>query len=139
MRSHFSNARIAPKKANLVAGIVRGLPVREALSRLQFTPKKAARILLKVIASAMANAKNNFDQKEENLYIKSILVNKGLVLKRGLPISRGRWHPLLKRNSHISVEIGVLAPKKVEMKKETPDPTKKKLETPRKKSLKPKL
>lgn len=111
MRSILRNARITPKKANLVAGMIVGKKAEEALTFLKFTPKKAARILYKVVHSAVSNAVNNFDQKKENLVIKKAHINKGFVLKRGLPISRGQWHPLLKRNSHITVEVGVVAEK----------------------------
>lgn len=121
MQSTFHNARISPKKANLVAGIVRGMKAVDAIARLDLTPKKAAGILSKVIGDALANAKNNFDQKEEHLVITSILVNKGMVLKRGIPIARGQWHPLLKRSSHITVELGVQTPEKKSMEKKSPE------------------
>ena len=109
MKAFLNNARISPKKMNLIAGLVRGQKAQEALDRLRLTPKKAAQMLRKVVVSALANANNNFDQKTEDLYIKSIIVNKGVTLKRGIPISRGRYHPILKRNSNITVEIGVTA------------------------------
>ena len=111
MRALLRNARITPKKANLVAGMIVGKKAEEALSFLKFTPKKAAKILYKVVLSAVSNAVNNYDQKKENLVVKKAHVNKGFVLKRGIPISRGQWHPILKRNSHITVEVGVENPK----------------------------
>lgn len=94
----------------MVAGLVRGEKANDALNQLKFTPKKAAKILYKIINSAVSNAKNNFDQNEENLYIKSILVTKGITFKRGMPVSRGRSHPILKRNTNITVEIGLVNP-----------------------------
>ncbi|MDP3975695.1 MAG: 50S ribosomal protein L22 [bacterium] len=112
MKATLTNARISPRKANLVAGLVRGLKVNDALNQLRFTNKKAAGIIYKVITSAAANAVNNMAQDQEKLTIKSILVTKGSVLKRGLPVSRGRWHPLKKRNSNIVVEIGIEDPTK---------------------------
>jgi large subunit ribosomal protein L22 len=106
--------RISPKKANLVAGLVRGKNAQEALDVLKFTPKKAAGILYKVVQSALANAQNNFKQKKEDLVIKEIVVNKGLTMKRSLPISRGRVHPILKHTSHITVTVGLPEEKKTE-------------------------
>jgi large subunit ribosomal protein L22 len=107
MKAILKNARISPKKMNLIAGLVRGKKAQEALAQLKFTPKKGAELLYKVIHSAISNATNNFKQKKENLIIKSILVTKGMTYKRGIPVSRGRYHPILKRNSHVVVEVGV--------------------------------
>lgn len=108
MRAVLKNARITPKKANLVAGMIVGKKAIDALTFLKLTPKKAAHVIYKVLLSAVANAVNNFDQKKENLVVKKAHVNAGFTLKRGLPIARGQWHPLLKRNSHITVEVGVV-------------------------------
>jgi len=110
--------RISPKKANLVAGLVRNKNAVEALSILKFTPKKGAKVIYKVLHSAMANAENNFKQKKEDLMIKEIIVTQGRTLKRSVPISRGRVHPILKRTSHITVTVGMSA-EKVAPKKET--------------------
>lgn len=110
MKAILRRARISPKKANLVAGIVRGKNVREALTILKFTPKKGAKMIYKVVLSAASNAKNNFSQNMDDLYITQLLVTKGPTLKRWLPISRGRTHPILKRTSHITVEVGAKAP-----------------------------
>jgi large subunit ribosomal protein L22 len=103
MKAHLKQIRISPKKTNVVAGLVRGKNVLEALDILKFTPKKAAHHLFKVIHSAMSNAENNEQKKRENLVIKEIVVNKGLVLKRYLPSTRGRALPLRKPTTHISV------------------------------------
>lgn len=92
---------------NLIAGLVRKKKAQEALDQLKFTPKKGAELLYKVLHSAVSNATNNFKQKKENLIIKSILVTKGMTYKRGIPVSRGRYHPILKRNSHVTVEVGI--------------------------------
>lgn len=88
--------------------MVRGKKVSDALALLKFMPKKAATILYKVIHSAASNAKNNFKQSIDELYITKILVTKGPTYKRSLPISRGRTHPIAKRTSHITVEVGLL-------------------------------
>jgi large subunit ribosomal protein L22 len=117
MKSYLKNARISPKKLNIVAGMVRGEKTVDALNQLKFTPKKGAKILYKLITSAVANATNNFDQNEENLFIKEIMVTKGITLKRGLPVSRGRYHPILKRNTNIHVEVGMIDPTAAKTKK----------------------
>lgn len=107
MKSIAKHIRISPKKANLVAGLVRNKKALDALNILKFTPKKAAKIVAKVIKSAVSNAENNFKQDPENLVITQILVTKGRTLKRNVPISRGRTHRILKRSSHIKVTVGI--------------------------------
>jgi large subunit ribosomal protein L22 len=107
MKAHTNNLRITPKKINVIAHMVRGKSVVEAQNLLKFTPKKAAKILAKLIDSAAANAENNFKQEIDSLYIKEITVGKGVTFKRGVSVSRGRVHPLLKRNANVSVTIGV--------------------------------
>ena len=113
MKAYLRQIRISPKKANLVAGMVRGKKVTEALDLLKFMPKKGADILYKVVHSAAYNAKNNFKQSIDELYIIQILVTKGPTYKRSLPISRGRVHPIAKRTSHITVEVGLLGGKEI--------------------------
>lgn len=105
MKSTLRNAKIAPKKANLVAELVRMKPVQDAIATLRFTQKKAAKILKKVVESAAANAESNFKQKRALLYIKEILVTTGTTYKRGVSISRGRVHPIRKTLSHITVKL----------------------------------
>lgn len=107
MQAHAKHLRISAKKANLIAGMVRGKKVSEALNILKFTPKKAAKLLGKVVKSAAANAAHNFKQEINDLYIKQILVGKGSTLKRSQPVSRGRSHPILKRMSHVKVTVGL--------------------------------
>ena len=121
MKAVLRKIRISPKKANLVAGMVRGKKVTEALALLKFMPKKGADIIYKVVHSAASNAKNNFKQDMDELVITRLLVTKGPTYKRSLPISRGRVHPIRKRTSHITVEVAApidKAPAKVAEKKE---------------------
>lgn len=122
MKAVLRTIRISPKKANLVAGTVRGKKVSEALPLLKYMPKKAAQILYKVVHSAASNAKNNFKQNMDELEVTKILVTKGPTYKRSVPISRGRAQPIRKRTSHITVEVGVPAVKEVKKveKKEAP-------------------
>ena len=109
MKAILRGIRISPKKANLVAGMVRGRRVTEALEILEYMPKKTAPILYKVVHSAASNAKNNFKQPFDELFITRILVTKGPTLKRFMPVNRGRAHEILKRSCHITVEVGVPA------------------------------
>ena len=118
MQAILRRTRISPKKANLVAGTVREKKVTDALDLLKFMPKKAAKILYKVVHSAASNAKNNFKQSFDELVITKILVTKGPTYKRSVPISRGRTHPIRKRTSHITVEVGIPEGEKEEVKKE---------------------
>ena len=85
MKAHLRRTRISPKKANIVAGLIRGKSAEEALELLKFTPKKAAKSLRKVLASAVANAEQNDSQNRSDLVIKSVIVNKGPFYKRFLP------------------------------------------------------
>lgn len=105
MKAIGKTLRISPIKANIVAGMVKGMPAKEASLLLSRVPKKAAKLIKKVLDSAIANAKNNFSQDEDALKIGHVIINKGPTLKRFRPISRGRAAPLLKRTSHIRVEL----------------------------------
>lgn len=110
MRAILHHARIAPKKANLIAAMVRRQNVPEALHLLEHFPKKAARLLHEVISSALANAEHNAGQERTHLYIKSLTVQKGPSFKRSIPMARGRSRPIDKWTSHITVELGVTVP-----------------------------
>ncbi|GAB6888584.1 50S ribosomal protein L22 [Desulfothermus okinawensis JCM 13304] len=95
--------RISPRKARLVAKNVKNMPVEKALNILQFTPKKAAKIIYKVMYSALSNAENNYSMDVDRLYVKNILVNEGPTWKRIRPRAMGRATRILKRTSHITV------------------------------------
>jgi large subunit ribosomal protein L22 len=97
--------RIPPRKARLVAATVVGLPVREALTVLDFTPRAAAKEVAKVVKSAAANATNNFNQDEDTLFVKSIVVNEGPTLKRGRARARGMYFSIFKRTCHITAVV----------------------------------
>ena len=107
MKALLKNIRISPDKANLVAGLVRGAMVNNALEQLKFTPKKGAKILYRVIDSAASNAEHNLKQNRDKLYVKELIVSKGVTYKRGVSVSRGRVHPILKRTSQIRVMVDV--------------------------------
>lgn len=95
--------RSSPRKIKRVIDAVRGKSVPEVMSLLRFMPQKGARILEKVLKSAIANAKNNYKLNEADLKIQELYVNKGLVMKRWHPRARGRAFPIKKRTSHVTV------------------------------------
>ena len=107
MKANGKNIRISPKKLRVIAEIIRGQKAEKALKFLKFAPKKWAELLYKILASAVANAENNDNQKLSTLYISTLSVNKGIVYKRWNPVSRGRTHPILKRTSNIKLELQV--------------------------------
>lgn len=107
MKANGKNIRISPKKLRVVGEVIRGMDTTEALNFLKFAPKKGADLLYKILHAAVANATNNDGQKADNLYISSLIINKGIVYKRGNPVSRGRMHPILKRTSNINLELQV--------------------------------
>jgi large subunit ribosomal protein L22 len=108
--------RIAPRKVRLVADLIRGKSVEEAKTILNFTIKKSTKDLSKLLKSAIANAKNNFQLEEKNLYISKILVNEGPKYKRWRARARGQAAEIQKKTSHITLildEIIKKPPKKV--------------------------
>lgn len=105
MKAHLRRTRISPKKANVVAGLIRNKSALEALDILKFTPKKAAQVLYKTLQSAVSNAENNDNQKAETLRIKEVIINKGPVYKRHLPSTRGRALPISKPTSNITIQL----------------------------------
>ena len=100
-----SNYRAAPRKVRLIADFVRGKSAKKALAELQFVNKRHAPAIAKVIASAVANAKENTDLNADELIISKIQVQEGKTMKRYRAGSNGRGLPLRKRLSHISVEL----------------------------------
>jgi len=99
----LSYLRIAPRKVRLVADLIRGKKVSQALNLLEFLPKKSSLPIFKLLKQAIANAKNNFQMDESNLYISKILVDEGPKLKRWMPRARGEAHEIQKRTSHITL------------------------------------
>jgi large subunit ribosomal protein L22 len=99
------HVRISPSKVRIVADLVRGKPVREAMAILRYTPKRASHVVGKAIASAAANAENNHDMNRESLVVSEIFVDAGPTLKRFHPRQRGQAFPILKRTSHLTVVV----------------------------------
>lgn len=106
VRATAKRIPISPQKVRLVLDLVRDKDVDEALSILEFTPKRAARPIKKVIESAIANAEENYGLSRGDLYIAEIHADDGPTLKRGRAGARGRYKPILKRTSHITVVLG---------------------------------
>ena len=98
-------ARISAQKARLVADQVRGKPVGEALNLLEFSNKKAATLVRKVLNSAIANAENNEGADVDELRVATIFVDEGLTMKRMRPRAKGRGDRILKRTCHITVKV----------------------------------
>jgi len=109
--------RIAPRKVRLVTDLIRGKPVEEAQTVLNFTIKKGAQPLLKLLKSAIANAKNNFQLDPANLYISKILVDEGPKLKRWRARARGMASEIQKKTSHVTIVLDEVVKKPKKMKK----------------------
>ena len=99
-------ARISAQKARLIADLVRGMPVGTASAVLEHTNKKAAHLVRKVLLSAVANAENNVGADVDELKVARIYVDEGAVMKRMHARAKGRGSRILKRTSHITVEVG---------------------------------
>ncbi|MCL4104280.1 UNVERIFIED_CONTAM: hypothetical protein GTU68_035142 [Idotea baltica] len=103
--ARLKGAQISAQKARLVADQVRGMPVEEALNLLEFSPKKAAHLVKKILDSAIANAENNEGADVDELTVSSIFVDEGTTMKRLRPRAKGRADRILKRSCHITVKV----------------------------------
>lgn len=101
----LKHARISARKARLVADLVRGMPAGTALGVLEFTPKKAAGLIRKVVRSAVANASQSAGVDEDRLVISKIQIDEGPTAKRWMPRAMGRATRIRKRTSHIMVAV----------------------------------
>jgi len=97
--------RVTPTKARRVIDLIRDLPAQEALSVLRFAPQAASEPVAKVLASAIANAENNFSLDPETLFVSRAYVDEGPMLKRFRPRAQGRAYRINKRTSHITIEV----------------------------------
>jgi large subunit ribosomal protein L22 len=98
--------RLSDQKGRLVADMIRGKPVDQALSILAFSPKKGARIIRKVLESAIANAEHNDGADIDTLRVKRIFVEKGTVLKRFEARAKGRGNRIVKPTCHVFLTVG---------------------------------
>ncbi len=97
--------RVAPRKARLVADLVRGQHVQRAQDLLRTTHKKSAPIMAKLLDSALANLRSTTTIDEERLVVKEIFVDEGPTMRRFIPRARGRASPIRKRTSHITLKL----------------------------------
>ncbi len=105
MKAILRNYRQSPRKVALAAGLVRGKKVKDALTQLQFTVKRASSPVAKLIESAVSNAKNLGIADTDSLIVKEVRVDKGIVLKRMMPRARGSASRINKRASHVMVVL----------------------------------
>jgi len=102
-------ARLSPSKVRVVLNLVRGMDVKSADDLLRLTDRDSAHIIRKLLASAVANATNNFEQNAEELYIKACFADAGPTLKRFRPRAKGSSAAIFKRTSHIAIVVDKLS------------------------------
>ena len=107
----LSYLRMGPRKVRLVADMIRGRKISKALEILVLSKKAAARPILKLLNSAVANARHNNNLMAENLCVKTIMVDGGPMLKRWMPKAHGRATPIRERTSHITLGLAELTVK----------------------------
>ncbi len=106
MHASLKNYRQSPRKVRLVANLIRGKNVSNALTTLSFLPKRAALPMRKLLESAVSNAKQSHNKDKESLIVKKISVDKGLTFKRIEYRARGSSNLIKKRTSRVSIELG---------------------------------
>jgi len=116
MKAYLKNYRQAPRKVRLVAGLVKGKSVEEAIPMLDFLAKRAGFPIKKLLLSAIANAAQMGIEKE-NLFIKELRVDKGIVMKRMMPAAMGTGHRINKRTSHVMLVLAEKVAKVVKKEK----------------------
>ena len=104
-RAYLRNARIAPRKVQIVLDLIRNKPVDIALATLELTPKAASPMVAKLLKSAMANAENNHKMNKDVMYVSECFVCPGPIMKRVMPRAQGRAFRILKRTSHITLVV----------------------------------
>lgn len=103
----LNDYRQSPRKVRLVAGLVRGKKVEQAIDILTATVKRASDPVIKLLKSGIANAKANFNLTEADLFVKALTVDNGAILYRRMPRARGVAYPIRKRVSHLTLVLGV--------------------------------
>ncbi len=112
MKALLTNYHQSPRKVRLVADLIRGKSVAQAKAARMFLPKKSSPAIEKLLDSAVSNARNS-GVDVENLFVKTIQVNKGMAMRRFKPMARGRAAQYRKTMSIVSLELGLLAAPKV--------------------------
>ena len=119
MKALLKNYHQSPRKVRLVADLIRGKSVPAARAALLYLPKKSSPAISKLLDSAVANARQS-GAEAENLFVKTVTVNKGLVMRRARPFARGRSGSLRKAMSIVFIELGTAAAKPVKAAKKAP-------------------
>lgn len=104
-RAYLKNARIAPRKVQIVLDLIRNKPTNVAMAILKHTPKAACEPLEKLLKSAIANAENNHNMDKDNLYVAECFACPGPIMKRIRPRAQGRAFRVLKRTSHVTLVL----------------------------------
>ena len=104
-KAHLKYARISPRKVKIVLDLIRGKDAGTAMGILKNTPRAASELLIKLLASAVANAENNFHMDSSKLYVSECFVNAGPTLKRIMPRAKGSADRILKRTSHVTIVV----------------------------------
>lgn len=117
VKAQLKYLRMSPKKLRLIADIIRGMKVEDALIQLSFVNRLARKPIIKLLNSAIANAENNFNLKKDNLKVSEIKVDMAGMLKRWQFKAHGRATPLRKRNAHILLVLEEIVPSKTKVKK----------------------
>ena len=105
-RASLRGARLSAQKGRLVADLIRGKPVDQAINILAYSPKKGAAIIRKVLESAIANAEHNDGADIDTLKVKTVTVERGMFLKRFAARAKGRGNRVLKHTCHIFITVG---------------------------------
>lgn len=129
MKATLQTYRQSPRKVRLLADLIRGKKIPEALNNLAFADKRAGPVFAKLLKSAVANATNNDSISADDLFVKEVSVNQGVTMKRMMPRARGAGARINKRTSHLSIVLGI---------KELSNPKAKKAEVAETKEVKPK-
>ena len=103
--AHLKYARISPRKVKIVLDLIRGKDAGTAMGILKNTPRAASELLIKLLASAVANAENNFHMDSSKLYVAECYANEGPTLKRIMPRAKGSADRILKRTSHVTIVV----------------------------------
>jgi large subunit ribosomal protein L22 len=136
MKALLTNYHQSPRKVQLVANLIRGKSVSQARALLSFQPQKSSPALLKLLNSAVSNA-SNVGATADDLFVKTITVNKGAILKRFKPMARGRAAQFHRTMSIVALELGPISAKVSKGKKESkPVAVEKKIAKPRVKKTK---
>ncbi|MEK7113864.1 MAG: 50S ribosomal protein L22 [Patescibacteria group bacterium] len=121
MKAFLKNYRQAPRKVRLVAGLIKGKKVDQAVTLLDFLAKRAGMPVRKLLLSAIANATSRGFSKD-NLFVKEVRVDKGIVMKRMMPAAMGSAHRINKRTSHVTLVLGEKQEKVAKKVKEVKKP-----------------